>query len=241
MTELSFTAERQELAAALRWAARLGWQSGICNHFSLAVDDEHILVNPQGRHWSEVTASSLVLLDGDDNVVEGEGTVEETAFFVHVPIHRRVPSARCVLHGHTPYATAITCSTAGRLQYCHQGSLKFYDRVAYDDAFNGVVVTREEGDRIAAALGNRQILFMAHHGITVTGATVAEAFDDFYYLEEACRFQVLAMSMGAPLKLIDDETARKLAPGFMGGDAQTFDHFKAIMRILDREEPEYRI
>ena len=127
--------QRRQLAAALRWAARLGWQSGICNHFSLAVDadensQEGVLINPQGYHWSEVTASSLLLLDSQGALLEGEGTVEDTAFFIHCAIHQQIPSARCVLHALPPHSTAIMCTKKGRLLNIHQDSLRFHKRIA---------------------------------------------------------------------------------------------------------------
>src|SRR6185312_11318343 len=108
---LSHVPLRKELAAALRWAARLGFQEGVDNHFSVAVPDAHgvvtgerFLVNPYGLLWSEVTASSLVLCDGSGEIVEGEHGVESTAFFIHAPLHAH--QSRAVLHTHMPYATA---------------------------------------------------------------------------------------------------------------------------------------
>src|SRR3546814_3288387 len=101
---------RIDLAAALRWAARLGLHEGICNHFSVTIPgrDDLFLVNAHGVHWSQVTASSLLLLDSQGAIVEGEGQVEETALYIHWRVHRAVPRARCVLHTHMPYATALT-------------------------------------------------------------------------------------------------------------------------------------
>ncbi len=237
--------QREELAAALRWAAHLGWQSGICNHFSLAVDEDGsapagILVNRQGDHWSEATASSLLLMDGDGQILDGDGMVEATAFFIHSAIHERVPSARCVMHAHPPYSTAIMCTQGGRLQNCHQDCLRFHRRIAYDDDFGGVALDEDEGGRIAHALGNHPIMLMAHHGITVTGPNVAQAFDDFYYLETAARYQNIALSSGLPLKVIDETDADRMAPAFQAVDEQTSGHFAAIRRQLDRSQPEYR-
>ena len=240
MPSTKFWDQRIDLAAAFRWAARLGWQSGICNHFSLAVDDDHILINPQGLHWSEITASRLLLLDRSNRVVEGEGEVEATAFYVHVPVHRQLPTARCILHAHTPHATALACTKGGRLEYCNQDALRYYERVVYDQGFNGAVLSEEEGQRIAAALGNRQIMFMAHHGVTVTGPTVAQAFDDFYYLEKACEVQILAMSSGLPLNVMDQETIDRNVRYFVQSDSQVEPHFAAIKRMLDRDEHGWR-
>src|SRR5580704_9142027 len=104
---------RIDLAAALRWSARLHYQQGVCNHYSVLApgSDDLFLINPEGLFWSEVTASSLLLCDVDGNVVEGDGTVETSAICLHAPIHRRNKKARAVLHVHTPYATAL-CSIA---------------------------------------------------------------------------------------------------------------------------------
>jgi len=235
---------RQDLAAAFRWAVRMGWQSGICNHFSLAVDEDGeapagILINPQGYHWSELTASSLLLMNYDGEIIEGEGTVEPTAFFIHMAIHSRVPTAKCVLHAHPPYSTAIMCTEGGRIVNCNQDSLRFHRRIAYDDDFGGVAIDTNEGNRIAGALGNKQIMLMAHHGITVSASTTAKALDDFYYLELAAKSQILAQSTGNPLKIIDDETADKLAAPIQAEEEQMIGHFASIRRILDKEEPDY--
>lgn len=111
---MQFREARAELAAAFRWAARPGRQSGICNHFSLAPDPAHGLINPQGLHWPEITASSLVLPDTEGETVEGDGAVEPTAFHIHTAVHRKVPSATCVRHAHLPCATALARTDGDR-------------------------------------------------------------------------------------------------------------------------------
>ena len=240
LSRLNHRIEREDLAAALRMAARQNWQSGICNHFSYAVDPNNFLINPEGLFWSEVRASDLLLVDKAGKVVEGDGTVETSAFFIHYHIHRMVGSARCVLHAHPRNVTAIVCSQNGRLEMSHQDALRFYDRISYDDDFNGAAVTDDEGKRIASGLGNRAIMLMAHHGVTVVGPTVAHAYDDFYYLEKAAEYQVTAMSMGKPLRILPDGECKRLAPNFTTPDPLTIGHFNAVRRRLDREEPDYR-
>jgi ribulose-5-phosphate 4-epimerase/fuculose-1-phosphate aldolase len=244
----SLEQQRVDLACALRWSARLGMQEGVCNHFSLAVADEdgivrgeRFLINPYGWHWSEITASSLVLCDKDGNVLEGKETVEPTAFFIHSRVHLKAPQAVCVMHTHMPYATAITLRENGRLEMCEQNALMFYGRIAYDDTYNGLALDGSEGDRMAGCLGNASALMLASHGVLVTGRTVAEAFTDLYYFERAAQFQVLAASNGARLRRIDEEVQRRTAAQHM----QEFEglaerHFTALRRILDREEPDYR-
>jgi ribulose-5-phosphate 4-epimerase/fuculose-1-phosphate aldolase len=233
---------RIDLAAALRWAARLGLHEGICNHFSAAVDEtgDRFLVNPWGWHWSEITASSLVLCDSRGKVLEGSNKVEDTAFHIHSRIHLKAPQARCVLHTHMPYALALCTVEGGRLEMCEQNAIRFYDRIAYDDDYNGVALSNDEGDRLAAALGNRSIAFLASHGVIVAGPSVALAFDDLYYLERACTAQVLARSTGLPLRRIDPKTVADTARQMLREHGQAARHFAALKRVLDREEPEYR-
>ena len=233
---------RADLAAACRWAARLGYHESVANHFTYAVNDDgsHFLVNPWGRHFREMRASDLLVSDSGGEVREGEGTVERSASCIHGPIHERIPHARCVLHTHMPYATALTCIEDGKLEMCHQTSARFYGRIAYDDAFNGIALDDDEGDRICNALGNMPIMFMAGHGVLVTGRTIAEAFDTLYHLERSCQHQVMAMSTGRPLRIMPDEVARKSAAQWHGeGWDAGAQHFAALKRILDREEPEY--
>ena len=97
-----------------------------------------------------------------------------------------------------PYATALTLTVPGRLEMVEQNALRFADDIAYDDEYNGLVVDDAEGDRIARVLGDKRVLFLANHGVIVAGRTVAEAFDALYYLERACRLQVLARATGRP-------------------------------------------
>jgi ribulose-5-phosphate 4-epimerase/fuculose-1-phosphate aldolase len=236
---------RVDLAAALRWAARMDFSEGICNHFSVVVPDaergERFLINPQGWHWSEITASALVLCDAEGTVLQGDNEVEATAFHIHSRVHLKAPHAKAVLHTHMPYATALCCLEGGRLEMAEQNALRFYERIAYDDDYNGVALDNDEGERIAHKLGNRDVLFLASHGVVVGGPSVAEAFDTLYYLERACMFQVLARSTGGTLRQIPDAmAAHARAQIDRIGPPQAVAHFAALKRILDREEPEYR-
>lgn len=230
---------RVDLAAALRMAARLGLHEGVCNHFSVRAPGTHdrFLVNPFGLHWSEISASRLLLVDGGGAVLEGSGTVEKTALHIHTGIHRRHPRAACVLHTHQPYATALTLLQDGRLEPASQNALRFYGDVAYDDAYNGLALDESEGARIADALGDKRVLLLASHGVIVVGPSIARAFDDLYYLERACEAQVLAQSTGLPLRRVPDEVARATRQEFMSSDRYALAHFDAVKRILDRDEP----
>ena len=236
------TQARIDLTAALRAAVRHGLNEGVCNHFSMTVPgrEELFLVNPQGLHWSEITPSDLVIADGAGNVVEGRHPVEATAFFIHARIHAGNAQAKVVLHTHMPYATALTSIRDGRVEMCTQNAFRFWNRIAYDDDYAGVALSAEEGDRMCAALGDKDILFLRNHGIVVCGESVAAAYDDLYYLERAAMVQVLAMQTGRPLHNIDaalvEHTARQIA-----ADAQqAVLHFESLKRMLDRDEPGWR-
>jgi len=230
---------RRDLAAILRWAHRLGLSEGICNHFSFAVNEAHFLVNPFGCLWSELRASHLLLVDHDGVIVDGDGQVEPTALFIHSRIHRGVPQARCVLHTHMPYATALTSLEHGRLEMIGQNSLRFLDNVAYDNEYNGLALDTSEGDRISHKLGGKRILFLANHGVVVINQSIATAFDDLYYLERACQIQLIAQSTGLRLKFVDPEIARKTRDQFVQDQSFANAHLSAIRRVLDRECPDY--
>ena len=242
---LSHHDTRVDLAAALRWAERLGLGEGIDNHFSCAVSDDgrRFLVNPLGFHWRELRASDLVLADADGAVLEGRHQVEDTAFFIHSRLHVRHPRARAVLHTHMPFATALTVVDGGRLELVSQNALQFAGRVAYLDDYGGLALDTGEGDRIAAAMGEKTVLFLGHHGVIVTGPTIHHAFNDVYFLERACMVQVLALGTGRPLRSIPDPVIQAMTQAMATNpDAvdQPRKHLEALKRILDREAPDYR-
>ena len=237
------TQARIDLTTALRAAARHGLNEGVCNHFSMAVPgrEELFLVNPQGLHWSEITPADLVIADGAGNIVEGKYPVEASAFFIHGRIHAGSPRARVVLHTHMPYATAITSIRGGRIEMCTQNAFRYFNRIAYDEAYAGVALSAEEGDRMCRALGDKDNLFLCNHGVIVAGPTVAQAYDDLYYLERAAMVQVLAMQTGRPLHTIDEALAERTIRQ-MDEDLgqQALLHFDSLKRMLDREEPGWR-
>lgn len=233
---------RVDLAACFRMAARLGLQEGICNHFSAMVPgrDDLFLVNPYGLAFEEITASSLLVCDFNGNVVAGEGKPEATAFYIHARLHMKLPRAKAAFHTHMPYATALSMIEGEPLAYAGQTSLKFYGRTAIDDDYNGLALDEREGDRIAAAMGNADIIFMRNHGVMVLGPTIAEAWDDLYYLERAAEVQVTAMSTGRPLIKVDKEVARLAAAQMREGDPESARlHLESVKRILSKSQPEF--
>jgi ribulose-5-phosphate 4-epimerase/fuculose-1-phosphate aldolase len=158
---------RADLAAAFRLAVRHDLHEGVCNHFSVALPGGRFLLNRYGLHWSETTASSLLMLDASGRVLAGEGEYEATAFHILSRFHLAHPAAVCVLHTHMPYTTALAITEPGRLEMVEQNALRFHDDIAYDDNYGGLVMDHQEGDRLARLIGGKRVLFLANHGVIV--------------------------------------------------------------------------
>ena len=233
---------RLDLACALRWAARYGLHEGVCNHFSVRLPGAHdrFLINPQGLHWSEITAGDLLVVAADGQVIEGRHGVEPTAACIHCAIHRALPDAACVMHTHMPYATVLAVLEEARLEWISQNALRFHGRVAYEDGYNGLALDADEGRRLADKLRAADVLFLANHGVIVRGPSVAQAFDDLYYLERACMLQVSAQATGKRLRIVPQEIAAHTARQMAGESQQAHLHLRALARMLDRESPEWR-
>lgn len=230
---------RVDLAAALRTAARMGLSEGVCNHFSLEVPGEpdKFLINPQGLHWSEICPSDLMVVNAEGKIVDGKHVVEPTAFFIHHAVHVYAKK-KCVLHTHMPYATALTLLENPTLETrANQNAMRFHGRVAYDMHFGGPALASDEGKRIASAIGNADVVFMAHHGVMVCNDRIDYAFDDLYYLERSCMVQVMAMSTGRALRVVDDAMAKTTCDAIEGERQQSELHFASLKRLLDREDP----
>ena len=173
-----------------------------------------------------------MMADGAGNVVEGHHTVEATAFFIHARIHAGNPRAKVVLHTHMPYATALTSIRDGRIEMCTQNAFRYWNRIAYDDEYAGVALSNEEGDRMCSAMAGKDILFLRNHGVIVSGPTVAQTYDDLYYLERACMVEVLAASTGRPLVPVDAALAARVADQTNGERLQSELFFESLRRTL---------
>ena len=231
---------RRDLAAALRFTARLGMHEAIANHYSLAVSDDgrRFLMNPYGKHWSKMRASDLLELDADADVETG-GNVDPTAMAIHGALHRNVAHARCVMHVHSKYATALACLKDPTLPPIDQNTMRFYNRVAIDDGFDGMGLG-DEAERLGRALGNHSVMIMGQHGLLVVGPTVAQCFDDIYYFERAAETYITALSTGRELNVASDAVAEKTARQWAEYPGFAEKHLAAIREILDDEEPDYR-
>lgn len=242
-TTLDETAIRIDLAAAIRLSCRNDWHEGVANHFSAAVsaDGRKFLVNPRWVHWSRVRASDLVLCDADDPAtMERPDAPDPSAWSIHSALHRNLPQARVALHIHPPYATALCGLKDPTIKPIDQVTARFYKRLAYDMAFGGIASEGEEGERIAATVGNHRSVMMQNHGVTTLGASVAEAWDALYHLERAAKTLVLAYSTGQPLQVMPDDLAEETAAEWETYADAEFAHFAEMKRVLDAQEPDYK-
>ena len=231
---------RRDLAAAFRVSYELGLNRGIGNHFSLMLPgDQHFLLNPRGYLFREISASTLIVVDGDGNLVRGTGEVRPVAFHIHAPIHRARPDARCVIHLHPPYTTALSLIEHGRLALSHHNNLIVNDRVAYDDAMTGPACGLEEGYRLAEALGDKTVMVMANHGILSVGPTVHDAFHELLVVENTCESQMMAMWTGHQLRQQPDHL-RWNHRGVWSDKMEGRHLLDAWRRVLDKEQPDYR-
>lgn len=235
---------RIDLAAAFRWFARLGMAEAVANHFSVAVsaDGTQFLMNPCRRHFSRITASSLLLLDANDaTTLQRPDAPDPTAWYLHARLHKHVPRARCIMHLHSKYAAALGCLKDSTLYPIDINSARFFDRVATDPDFAGMALSNEEADRQAALLtSGKSVLLMANHGVLVTAPTVAEAFDELYYFERAAETLITCYGTGKPIRVLSDAVAETTKRQWAEYPGFARDHLNAVKEILDIEDPEYR-
>jgi ribulose-5-phosphate 4-epimerase/fuculose-1-phosphate aldolase len=235
---------RVDLAAAFRLAVKMGWHEAVANHFSVATspDGKSFLMNPKWKHFSRIRASDLQVLRADDKTtLDRHDAPDITAWCIHGAIHANLPHARCVFHLHPPYATAIATLADPEIKPIDQNTARYYNRVAYDLGYGGMADSDEEGLRLVRVLGNSRTMMMGNHGVLVAGNTVAEAFDNLYYLERACRTLVLAYSTGQKLNVMSPQVAEQTAQDWDKFSDSAFTHFDEMKRVLDETDPSYAL
>jgi len=236
---------RIDLAACHRLAARFALNEGIDNHLTMLVPGcaDRFYLAPFGLLWSEVKASDLMELDFGGKLVAGRGLIEDTALHIHLPVHRLVAEARCVLHTHMPYATALGMLEDAQLEMAGQSAIGFHGEIAWYE-YNGLALDAHEGERMAQALRGKSVLMLRNHGVLVIGGTAAEAFERLYFLERACQAQILALSTGRALHIVPQPLVEATVAQFhdcreVGGASRSELHFAALKRLLDRSEADY--
>jgi ribulose-5-phosphate 4-epimerase/fuculose-1-phosphate aldolase len=237
-------AARIDLAAAFRWFARLNMHESVANHLSVAVsaDGSQFLINPRGRHFARMSACDLLLLDATEPATLARADAPDpTAWHLHARLHARLPEARCVMHLHPKYATALACLQDPTMYPIDMNTMRFFGRVALDSDFSGMALSDSEGDRVAGLMGGgKSVLLMANHGVLVIGATVAEAFDEMYYFERAAETLLTCYASGKALRIVPDTVAALTERQWRGYGQLAVDHLANIKAILDAEEPAYK-
>lgn len=235
---------RVDLAAALRWAAKLNLHEGVANHFSLAINDSgsRFLMNPNQRHFSRIKASELIEIDvNDSEVLTGPDAPDITAWGLHGSIHRHCRHARCVMHVHSNFATVLAALADSRLPPIDQNAAMFYNRYVIDEAYGGLAL-EDEGERCARLLHDpkKRVMIMGNHGLLVVGASVADTFNRLYYFERAAGTYIQALQTGRELRVLSDEVAEKTAQQLEAYPEQDERHFAELKAILDNEGSDYR-
>ena len=240
-------AARIELAAAYRLVHHYGWTDLIYNHISYELPGQPgaFLINPFGLAYHEVTASNLVKIDMDGNILsETRYGINRAGFVIHAAIHKARPDARCVLHTHSRAGGAVSCLKEGLVPMT-QGGLQFYERVGYHE-YEGFNVDISEQARLAANLGKLNVLILRNHGLLTAGATIHKAFQRMVYLEQACEIQLDVYQTQRPINMPTREvcelTARTWDERAAGSDANGSDdiEWQALLRLVDRLYPDYR-
>ena len=232
---------RIELAACYRIFDMLGWVEMIFNHITVRVPGPELrfLINPFGLHYSEVTASSLVLIDIDGNPLrESKWPVNRAGFVIHSAIHGAIADAHCVMHTHTTNGVAVSCLEAGLSPHNFYGAM-LHGKVAYHE-FEGITVDPGEKARLLRDLGDKPVMLLRNHGLLAWGPSVPEAFLWLWTLQRACDVQITASSAGAVHPVRDEvfpQTVRESGPA----EKRTCeDVFAALQRKVDKIDPSYR-
>ena len=233
---------RVQLAACYRLVAHFGMTDLVYTHISARVPGtaDEFLINPYGMLFDEITASSLVRIDHEGNLLDDSPwPVNQAGFVIHSAIHAARPDVACVLHTHTRAGVAVSCLDEG-LVPMNQHSLLFHGRLAYHD-YEGIALDEEEKERLVTDLGEHRAMILRNHGLLTAGRTIPEAFELMYNLEMSCKIQLDVMATGRTLRVPPDEVRERAARQWVrDGKPQGLRSWPALLRMLDRKNPGYR-
>lgn len=230
---------RQDLAALHRLAARFGYDDLVWNHITARIPDseQSYLVGRFGLFFREITASNLLVVDKNGQVLEGEGDVNPTALVIHTAVHNARSDAQFVFHSHAPAALAF-CALDCQLEFLQQDAGMLYEQVGYHE-WEGLSLDSEESIRLAQSLGSNRALIMRNHGFLTVGATAGEAFVTMYYLVRAASIQMQATATGLALARKESPLWDKVRTQYEQSEPGHWE-WPALLRMLDELEPDYR-
>lgn len=230
---------RVKLAGTYRLFAYLGWDYLIFGHITVRVPgpEKHFLINPFGLRFDEVTASNLVKIDANANIVEpSEYPVNQAGFFIHSAIHQAREDAHCVMHTHTTAGMSLAATETEVLPVDFAGSAA-YGRVAYHD-FAGVHADESDSAALVHSLGEKNYLVLRNHGLLTCGESIARAFQRLYWLETACQVQTTAHAMNVPIRRVPVDVARHHAQVLDGDDGEFT--LAAMLRLMEKVDPSFK-
>ena len=244
---------RCDLAALYRLVAHFRWTDHIDTHISARVPGEpgHYLINRYGVMFHEMRASDLVKVDHAGDVIDprfGPDSVNRAGFNIHSAVHAARPDVACVIHTHTAAGIAVSAQEEGLLPIS-QHALKYHNRLGYHD-YEGIALSFDEQQRLVRDLGDHLGMILRNHGLLTVGASVKQAFLRMYYLEKACDIQIAAQA-GGELVIPPDAVCRRTERQFnephqpqAEGELSDPDGidlaWEALLRMLDRIQPDYR-
>ena len=231
---------RVELAACYRLTDQYGMTDLIYNHITARIPGtEHLLINLYGLLYKEITASSLVKIDVEGEIIAKPDTdygINKSGYVIHGAIHKARPEVKCVLHTHTRAGVAVSAMNCGLLPLS-QTSIRFHNHIGYHD-FEGPAVDLEERERIVKDLGEHNALVMRNHGLLTCGPSVPEAFNLMYQLEQSCRSQVDSMAARTELNVPGENVLAHTAHLYQPGTRRPYGvlEWPAMLRLLDAEQ-----
>lgn len=235
---------RVQLAACYRLVAKYGMTDMIYNHITARVpgSEEHVLINAYGMLYEEMTASSMIKIDLDGNVIEDSNTgygVNQAGYVIHGAVHQARADVTCVLHTHARASMAVSMMECGFLPLS-QHSMRFYDKVSYHE-YEGVALEVDERQRLIEDLGDNNVMFLRNHGLLVCGRTIPETFNIAYWVEMACKAQVDAMNAQTELHYPSEAVMKKTAYLFEPTTRRPYGEMEwaAMLRLLEREGSNY--
>jgi len=234
---------RVNLAACYRLMAEYGMVEMIANHISARIPGttNEFLINPYGMLYEEVTASSLIKIDLDGNVLFNatDYGVNQAGYVIHSAVHGARHDVDCVIHTHTLAGMSVSAHGQGLLPLA-QTAMRFSD-VGYHD-YEGPALRLDERARLVQSLGNREALILRNHGLLTVGDSIPECFNNHYRLERACQLQVMTLSCNTEIQLPPDEVVQSTYAGFEKSNAlrrRGLLEWPSLLRKLDRIDPSY--
>jgi ribulose-5-phosphate 4-epimerase/fuculose-1-phosphate aldolase len=230
---------RVDLAACYRLVDRYGMTDLIYNHITVRVPGtEHLLINLYGLLYKEITASSLVKIDLDGNIIAKPPTeygINQAGYVIHGAIHRARADVACVIHTHTRAGMAVSSMTCGLLPL-NQTAMRFHGHIGYHD-YEGPAINIDERVRLVESLGPHDALILRSHGLLTCGPDIPQAFNTMYQLEMSCRAQVDAMAARTELLIPPEDVLARTAHLYQRGTRRPFGvlEWPAMLRLLDAE------